>query len=262
MNEHNRRARPAMSYCNGSSRVPGSLPDEQDLVERLVPPEVSVVVGSPDASSAPLFAEEEAAVANALETRRREFSIGRTYAREAIRNLGREAGPIPVRTDRGPAWPESVVGAITHTAGLVAAAVAWEEQIAGIGIDAESRDRPLKDSVDRFIRTDAERARMRLPRELDPLRLAFSAKESVHKCVAPISGITLGFHDVELDFDLVANSFRARLVGRADARLPDFHRLVGRFAVTSRFVITSAVIEVTTHPTPDRRSAHDARRFC
>jgi 4'-phosphopantetheinyl transferase EntD len=250
----NRRARPAVPHCYRSSRVPGSLPVEQALIERLVPPEVSVIVGSPDASSAPLFAEEEAAVATALETRRREFSIGRRYAREAIRNLGGEAGPIPVRPDRGPAWPESVVGAITHTTGLVAAAVAWEEQIAGIGIDAESRDRPLKDSVDRFIRTDAERARMLLPRELDPLRLVFSAKESIHKCVAPISGITLGFHDVELDFDVQSSSFQARLVGRGDARLPDFHVLVGRFAVTPRFVITSAVITAMAHPPLDHRS--------
>jgi 4'-phosphopantetheinyl transferase EntD len=220
-------------------------PSIQSLLESLYPPDVIVFAAPAAFAVDPLFPEEEAAVVNALDKRRREFAVGRACAREALRRLGTPAGPIPSRPDRAPVWPPGIVGTITHCTGLVAAAVASRDQFEGIGLDAESRERPLESNLDRFIRTPAERStmdRLLLPAELDVVRLVFSAKESVHKCIAPMSGITLGFHDVELDVDVGDGRFRARLVGQQDDRLPDFARLSGRFVVTDELVLTTVVV--------------------
>jgi 4'-phosphopantetheinyl transferase EntD len=64
----------------------------------------------------------------------------------------------------------------------------------------------------------------------------------VHKAVAPVSGVTLGFHDVELRFDRERASFDARLVGPVDGWLPDFARLRGRYDVRDGYVMTTVVI--------------------
>jgi 4'-phosphopantetheinyl transferase EntD len=218
---------------------------EQRLIQNLCPPGTVVAAGNGAEVGLGLFPAEEAAIANATDSRRHEFAHGRACARRALRRLGVSTGAIPVQPNRAPAWPAGVVGSIAHTAGLVCAVVARSDAIAGIGVDIESRERPMREKLERFIRTPAERTdQLSLTADLDPLRLVFSAKEAVHKCVAPLSGVTLGFHDVELDFDVAAGSFRVRLVKRRDGALPDFETLLGRFAVTPRFVITTAVIRV------------------
>lgn len=218
--------------------------EHEELIKRILPPEAVVVAGAHDATPEPLYAEEADAVANALQTRQHEFALGRTFARVALRELGAECGAIPIAGNRAPVWPPAVVGTITHTTGLVAVSVAWAGQIAGLGIDAESRDRPIKDGLERLIRTPAERERPAPPDlpATDLLRLVFSAKESIHKCVAPMSGITLGFRDVELDVDFGASAFSARLVKSHNERLPAFERIVGRFVVSDQFIVTAATI--------------------
>lgn len=220
---------------------------EHQVIAALFPPAVVTIV-SDDAATGELLGEEETAVANSLEKRRREFAQGRACAREAMRRLGVEPAPIPARADRAPIWPEGIVGTITHTAGLVAAAVARTSEVVALGMDAESRARPLKTGLERFIRTEAERDACRLPLELDPVRLVFSAKESIHKCVAPMSRIRLNFHEVELEFDVARASFRATLVPTHHRGLPNFENIEGRFAVTSDYVFTSATIRSASAP--------------
>ena len=215
---------------------------EQTLVETLVPPGCTVSAGPDDDAAEPLFEAEAAVVAAALAKRRREFALGRMHARRALGRLGCEGAAIGVREDRAPIWPAGVVGSITHTRGLVAATTAWEREIAGLGLDVESRERPMRETLDRFILTAGERAALAdaLPQHFDPVRLVFSAKEAVHKCIAPMSGVTLGFHEVELDFDAANGRFTVRLVSNADPRLPDFGRLDGRFVVTESYVAAVA----------------------
>jgi hypothetical protein len=57
-----------------------------------------------------------------------------------------------------------------------------------------------------------------------------------------MTGITLGFHDVELDVDFGNGRFRAKLVGQRNDRLPDFARLSGKFVVTDDLVLTTVVV--------------------
>ena len=214
------------------------------LLEGLFPDDVVVAIAGADHPAEPLFVEEEEAIARAVEKRRRDFMIGRTCARSALARLGLEPTAIPVGPKRAPAWPPGVVGTITHCEGLAAAAVAWQRDYAGIGLDAELA-LPLEPALARLICTPAERelqVHSAPPAGTDWTKLTFSAKESVHKAVAPMSGITLGFHDVELAFDETEPTFRALLVGEKQQGLPDFERLVGRYRIRDGFVITAVSI--------------------
>jgi len=98
------------------------------------------VFGDPPA--APLFPEDERAVARAVGKRRREFATARFYARTALARLGLDPAPIVPGPRGEPGWPAGVVGSMTHCAGYRAAAVARAEDVLTIGVDAEP-DEPL-----------------------------------------------------------------------------------------------------------------------
>lgn len=221
---------------------------EQRLIRQLFPSEVAVAAGSMEETPDPLWPEEEQAVEGALEGRRHEFALGRTFARRALVLLGRPPVGIPQGPDRGPRWPPDVVGTISHAAGLVCAAAARNDQLRGLGLDVESRSRRLDMRFDRFIRTEAERQHHFAGSdvgELDLLRLHFSAKEAVHKCISPMHSVTLGFQDVQLELNPREGTFRAELVGRS-AAMPELRAIQGSVAMTSRFIIATAVIAADT----------------
>lgn len=211
----------------------------------LLPPGIAVVVATGNEPHADqLFPVEEETVRGAIEKRRHEYAVGRTCARTALRQLGLPAQAIPTGSSREPVWPAGIVGSITHCAGLVAAAVARADEYMGIGLDAEPATRVLEQPLTRHICTPAEAARLHehgLPPGLESM-LVFSAKETVHKAVAPISGIWLGFHDVEIDFDAERGTYSARLVREPHERLEPLSRLAGRFAVRDGFVLTASLI--------------------
>ena len=211
----------------------------------LVPEDVAVAVAT-DADPSPLYPIEEEAVRNAIEKRRREYALGRTCARTALRSLGIPDQAIPTGSSREPVWPAGVVGSITHCAGLVAAAVARADAYLGIGLDAEPSTRILEQPLTRHICTPAEAARLPdlgLPPGLESM-VVFSAKETVHKAIAPTSGVWLGFHDVEIDFDTAAGTYAARLVREPHDRLEPLKALRGRYAVQDGFVLTAAIIRL------------------
>lgn len=214
------------------------------MLARLFPDSVQVVVAAADAPLEPLFPEEEAALARAVAKRRRDFTLGRQCAREALKRLGAAVGPIPTGPRRAPVWPSGIVGSITHCELIAAAAVGWHRDFAGLGLDAELAA-PLEPKLVRLICTAAEQERFPAPDACtgtDWPKLAFSAKEAVHKAIAPASGNTLGFREVEIEFDAVAETFTARLITDRLSGLPDFARLAGRFLVGDGLVATSAVL--------------------
>ena len=214
------------------------------MLDGLFPHDVVVEAAGADAPAAALYDVEEEAVARSVEKRRRDFALGRTCARAALQRLGVPPVAIPVGAKRAPTWPPGVVGAITHCEGLAAAAVAWQDRYAGIGLDAEVAA-PLEEALARLIATPAERERHAAtapPEGTDWTKLTFSGKESVHKAVAPMSGVTLGFHDVELEFDVERSTFRALLVGAERPGLPVFDRLEGTYRIRDGYVITAVTI--------------------
>jgi 4'-phosphopantetheinyl transferase EntD len=184
------------------------------VLDEIVPPEVKTAEAFADEPGAALFPQEDAAMASAVATRRREFATGRACARAALAGLGIPAVPIP-RDERGaPQWPPGVAGSITHCAGYRAAAAASTRDVISLGIDAEP-DRPLPDGVLDEVAIAAERA-MLAGLGAGPAgpcwdRLLFSAKECVFKAWFPLANRWLGFQQARIALDREAMTFTAEL---------------------------------------------------
>jgi enterobactin synthetase component D len=122
--------------------------------------------------------------------RRAEFLAGRLAALHALQSLGLGSEPGPGRRDDGsPSWPEPAVGSITHGAGRALCAVARRTDFRSLGIDAERLlDERAKPELLERICGDAERRVLAgLPlSEPQRVSVAFSAKESLFKCLYPL----------------------------------------------------------------------------
>jgi 4'-phosphopantetheinyl transferase EntD len=185
------------------------------VIEEILPGSVAVAASRSDLLDSPLFPEEEATVARAVEKRRREFTTARACARAALSQLGFPPQPI-LTGDRGaPQWPVGIVGSITHCDGYRACAVARIGDLASVGIDAE-RNEPLPDGLLGDIALPRERdllqRLMRLSPEVCWDRLLFCMKEAVYKTWFPLAQRWLGFEDAAIEIDPGSNSFSARLL--------------------------------------------------
>ncbi|KUM44130.1 phosphopantetheinyl transferase [Pseudomonas sp. EpS/L25] len=171
----------------------------------------------------------------AVAKRQAEYLAGRLCAREALRRLtGSAMVPGHRSQDRGPAWPTGQVGAITHSHGWAAAAVAQRQEYLGIGLDAESLLEPAKALrlVDQIL-TPAELARLHPLDESEQalaITLAFSAKESLFKALHPQVQRMFFFQDAEiLAWDLAAGRFAIRLLSDLSPRWSAGAELSGHF---------------------------------
>lgn len=180
-----------------------------------------------------LYAGEASAIAKAVPKRQAEFGRGRGCARAALCELGLPSQEILVGPGGAPVWPESTVGSITHSSGLVAAAVGWSGEFRAIGIDVEEAC-DLGADVARRVASGRELASAaRVVPQDAAAALVFSAKEAIYKAWAPITRAWLDFSDVSLTFR-TDGTFRAcihvkqPLVGQV---LEGRHRMVcGRVA--------------------------------
>jgi enterobactin synthetase component D len=181
----------------------------------------------------------------AVPKRQREFIAGRLCAREAMRTLALDGSDAPLGTgaNREPLWPDGVVGALTHFDGFAAAAVARRADYRGIGIDGERLIKPA--TADNVAATIAPRGELDrlvaatgLPRLL-VLTLAFSAKESLFKCLFPTVQRYFDFADAELEaIDAAANTFVLALVTTLTPELSAGRRFQGRFSVEGERVMS------------------------
>jgi 4'-phosphopantetheinyl transferase EntD len=216
------------------------------MIEQLMPPGVVTVETFDDVPGEPVFPGEEDLVADAVESRRREFVTARRCAREALAQLGYTPAPIRAGPRREPLWPAGVVGSITHTVGFRAAAVAPDNVIASVGIDVEHNG-PLDNDVEELITVAGEREMLSglataVPRIHWGL-LLLSAKESIYKAWYPLTGRWLDFKDARLTIDQ-RGTFVARLLihgDRLDGK-PPITELSGRFSVARGLVATAVTM--------------------
>jgi 4'-phosphopantetheinyl transferase EntD len=186
------------------------------MIERILPPQVAAAESFGDDTGAILLPEEQAAIANAVAARRREFATGRTCARAALAKLGQPAIAVLRGPGGAPQWPQGIVGSITHCEGYRAAAVALSTDVVSLGVDAEP-DEPLPDSgmLD-LISLQDERVRLRELATGTPGtcwdRLLFTAKESVYKTWFPLAHRWLGFESADVVIDAREGTFTARLL--------------------------------------------------
>jgi 4'-phosphopantetheinyl transferase EntD len=215
------------------------------VIEEILPPALAAVDTREELVDVELFPEELAALGKAVEKRRREFVTARACARQALERLG--VAPCAIANgERGqPLWPQGVVGSITHCAGYRACAVAREEQVLGVGIDAEPHA-PLPEGVLGQIARAEERPRLARLAGAEPAvhwdRLLFCAKEAVYKVWFPLAECWLGFEDATLTIDPVGRAFQARLLKPRPtaAALPEV--LEGRWLVREGLVLTAIAL--------------------
>ncbi len=167
-------------------------------IRPLLPPEIFVAEATIESAHtetgllAGLFSEEREAIARAVPRRQAEFASGRRLAHQALKQLNGLACAIPVAADRSPLWPAGIIGSITHSESVAAVAVtrvggAWQ----ALGIDLANIQR-FEPDLARVICTPAERAAAL------PLALVFSAKESLFKCLHPLTKAWMDFSDAEI----------------------------------------------------------------
>ena len=136
--------------------------------------------------------------------RRAEFLAGRAAAAHALARCGCTTPHAVGRNPNGsPSWPSGFVGSITHGGGIAAAAVASKTNCLGVGIDAEYLMSPsTEEEVASLVVTPGEvaSAKRALPgvARSSLVTLAFSAKESLYKCLHPLVGTFFEFQDAEL----------------------------------------------------------------
>jgi 4'-phosphopantetheinyl transferase EntD len=216
------------------------------LIETILPDTVAVAEAREDMAGVELFPDEEAAVARAVEKRRREFATGRGCAHRAMARLGIAASSVPSGNRGQPLWPPGIVGSITHCDGYRACAVARRSDLAALGVDAEPHA-PLPAGLLHDVAGPNESAAIgRLSRSKPEIRwdrLLFSAKEAVFKAWFALTERRLEFEDAVIDFDPEEGRFKARLLvagplvgGRR------LQKLEGRWEVEDRLILTAVTV--------------------
>lgn len=243
------------------------------MIDDLFPPDV---VGVTDAELhlddaallASLYPVEVEQIGSAVERRRIDFAGARACAREAMSRLGVPAGPI-LRGGRGmPVWPPGLVGTLTHTDGLRAAALASTGRVRSLGLDVEQHA-PLVAGVLEAISLPEEAAWVRVARaEVADVAwdaLLFTAKEATYKAWFPLTHRWLGFGDAQItlvpdggptapgddrddhkrgDDEVVTGTLRSRILidGGAVDGGPDVREFRGRWAVRDGYVASAIVL--------------------
>jgi 4'-phosphopantetheinyl transferase EntD len=210
----------------------------------IFPGPVCGAYASPSEAPGPLLPEESACVSAAVPSRQNEFAQGRWCARRALAELGIAEVAIPVGPHRAPRWPPGVVGSITHCEGFVGVVLTRAGPARGLGFDAEPAT-PLGADLEPLICTPAELAWITAaapPSSVGWPKVLFSAKEAIHKCIAPLAGVMLDFREVTVTIRPDRGVFSARLADDALRRPPEVSEVSGRFVVTPEFVFTAALL--------------------
>jgi 4'-phosphopantetheinyl transferase EntD len=211
------------------------------LLEDLFPPQISCEFSNQPPQRLDLPPAEADATRNMQAKRLREFVHGRTCARRALARLGIPECAIPVDEHRAPAWPDGIVGSISHSGDNAAAVVARKSECRGLGVDLEDNE-PLEASLIQMVCRPEEAGR--LARAEDRLILAkiiFSAKECVYKCIWPTLQHFVEFQEIEIQLDTETRCFNAL---PHSARLPIdlVENVRGRYVTTDELIISAAYI--------------------
>lgn len=171
-------------------------PKIEPLLRQIFPPETTWGITNTTPNQAELT-EKEAIYLKSVSaiSRRNEFISGRTAAHIALKKIGVKEEVL--RSGDGmPIWPDNIAGSICHKNGYAIAVATFKKDYIGIGIDLE----PLLPNLDisKKIASLTELAWIHQKDSLRRLTTLYSAKESLFKCVYPITQTFFGFKDAEL----------------------------------------------------------------
>jgi len=191
---------------------------------------------------------EEQAIAESFgsQIRRAEFTLGRMCAHEALSRFGLESEPILRNPEtREPCWPDSIWGSITHSVGFAAVAAGLKNEIKGIGIDMESLSRSVDFNIRRQVCIDSELEWLEsLPTKQAnrALRIIFSAKESIFKCLYPATKTYLTFKDAEVTINETENNFSFTINKSCPGIIQQGFPHHGRYSEKEKMLLTSVYI--------------------
>jgi 4'-phosphopantetheinyl transferase EntD len=178
--------------------------------------------------------------------RKNEFLLGRVCAAQAYQACTKkELLDLPPNKDRSPAWPNDVVGTISHNQSWVGAAVALKKDLLAIGMDFEVMGR-TRAALSSQIRSPGDILTHPKFNEEELLTLIFSCKESLYKALHPVVKIFFGFEDAAVKkidvenglFEIVLLTTLSPAYG-PDAR----HFFKGRFTIYNNSCLT--VLEIS-----------------
>ena len=191
---------------------------------------------------------EEQALAESFSSqkRRAEFTLGRICAHGALSRFCLESEPILRNPEtREPCWPDSVWGSITHSAGFAAVAVGLKKDIKGVGIDMESLSRSVDFNIRRHVCVDSELEWLEsLPTKQAnrALRIIFSAKESIFKCLYPGTKTYLSFKDAAVSVNETEKKFSFIILKSSPGIIQQGFSHHGRYSEMDKMLLTSVYI--------------------
>lgn len=211
------------------------------MLRSLFPESVYFLASYSLPNSAYLTADEQDAALRFSGRRRRDFIHGRYCARHALSQLGLTDQSIPIGGSREPIWPHKVVGSISHCDDMAIAAVAWQSELAGLGIDCEQLGR-LDERAIKAVCNDDEIAFIQ---ELDLgekyYDVIFSAKESIYKCIWPTVKRYVDFLDISISLDINKQVFSiSRETGGIGSNVAE--QVQGRWVLSDEHVYCSALL--------------------
>lgn len=173
------------------------------------------------------------------------YRMGRHCASMALRSLARTA-EIPKDGAGRPVWPQGIVGSITHSDFVVAAAVAEASSCEALGIDAETlMNNTVRSEVFSIISNSIERDIGKSAGIDDGMSctLIFSCKESLYKCLNPLTDKFFEFeHARILELDMEASSFKISLMIDLSDRFAAGSVYEGKFLFHGDHVYTALAI--------------------
>ena len=223
------------------------------MIETILPQGPAVAAELFTDETIDLFPAEQAAIAKAVDKRRREFTSVRACARRALAQLGQPPAPL-IPGERGaPGWPDGITGSMTHCDGYRAAVLARTSDLASIGLDAEP-NLPLPDGVEKTIALTAELNHVaELARSQPGVcwdRLLFCAKEAVYKAWFPVTRRWLGFEQAQITFCADGSATDGTFAARIMVPGP-IEGFSGRWLCAGRHILTLILNELP----PGTRSA-------
>jgi 4'-phosphopantetheinyl transferase EntD len=208
------------------------------ILAGLFPKEVSTCFSAELPHEAELMVAETVDTNAMVEKRLREFTHGRHCAHQALLRLGAEAAAIPKAADRSPVWPAGIIGSISHSGPVAAAAVARSAALTGLGLDIETAQVLPADVIQMVCRPDE------MPVDNAEAKLYFCFKEAVYKCIYPLIEMYVDFQEMEVAIDQQSGSFTATAHSdRFDAAV--VKNLQGKYAMTDELIFAAAWIMQT-----------------
>ncbi len=148
--------------------------------------------------SAQLSIGERNLIHTARQKRIESFSSGRQSARLAMQRAGLDVTELLREPGGNAQWPSTCKGSISHCANMALALVTTEPNVAALGVDIEQICQFDKATLAITCNT-AEQQWLNEHSELTWAETAlFSIKESLFKCINPITSTWFDFHDISI----------------------------------------------------------------